>query len=142
MTLTPAYATVTEADEYFLSSPDAVTWLSDATVTATKTAMLIRASDTIDRLKLKGCKALSTQSRAFPRSLTYTIQTAVPALVKTACIEEANEMLKQLATTRLGLQRQGVASVGYSGASETFKPGAGHGLLSVVAKDCLSQFRL
>lgn len=101
--------------------------------------MLLAASDAIDGLLLKGCKAISSQDRAFPRSKTYTIQTVVPQYVKDACCEEANEMLKQLGTPRLNLQRQNVSNASYTGSSEAYRPGSGRGLLSVIARDKLKR---
>lgn len=134
-----AYVTYTEADSYFAANPDASKWLAVSTISATKTALLLAASDAIDRLLLKGSKVSPSQPRAFPRIKAYTTQLTVPQCVKDACCEEANEMLKQLGTPRLNLQRQNVASVSYTGSSETYRVGAGKGLLSVVARDMLKR---
>ena len=141
MTRAAGYATYTEADAYFAGDPDAAEWLALA-VTATKTALLLKASDAIDRQLLKGAKADAVQGRAFPRTMDRTTQVGVPQAVIDACCEEANEMLKQLGSPRLNLQRSGVSSVGYSGSSESYRVGSGKGLISRAAKELMKFYLL
>jgi len=129
------YVTTNEADEYLANNPDAAAWSTQSP--ATKLKMLHMASDAIDRQLLKGAKLSTSQARAFPRRLTFSVQAAVPQRVKDATCEEALELLKQLGSPRLSLQRQGVSSASFDGSAETFREGAGHRLLSVVARELL-----
>lgn len=133
--MTDPYVTVSDANAYFANDPGAAAW--NAASASVKLVMLRKASDAIDRQLLKGKRVSLSQSRAFPRVMTFQTQIEVPQRVLDATCEEANELLKRLGSPRLTLQREGVSSASFDGSSESFREGSGHRLLSVVARELL-----
>lgn len=120
------YVTVDEADTYISthyvsSSAEQQRW-SGLSVND-KTAYLLNALAHIERLPIKGRKAVYWQPLAFPRLLDiYDI--AVPVNVKAAQIELAlwlSDTAKQAEQAkRQDLQRQGVVSFGIGDLSENY----------------------
>jgi len=131
-----SYIDIEEADEYFTGRLHAESW--GETDNSTKEAALKQATRTIDRQLLKGRKATDTQELAFPR---YPDE-EVPETVKEACCEIALALLERGNSQRHKLQQEGVQSFTLGNMSETYAPGAGHGLLSQEAKELLRPWLL
>ena len=143
----PSYCTIEEANEYFASRLFVDVW--ESADEATKEKALAMATRKIDRIPFKGKKAIEYQENAFPRCFKYynawgsywDCQIEVPEAIKVACCEEARAILSIGDSARLELQQQGVQSYNLSGMAETFKPGAGKGLLSQEAKELLAFYK-
>ena len=130
------YCTIEYAEEYFKKRLHAESW--GETSDADKEKALRQATKEIDRQLLKGRKATDTQELAFPR---YP-DTEVPEAVKEACCEIALALLERGNSQRHKLQQEGVQSFTLGNMSETYAPGAGHGLLSQEAKELLRPWLL
>jgi hypothetical protein len=131
-----SYCTIEYADEYFSDRLHAESWGQAYEIEKEKA--LKQAIKAIDRLPLKGRKADTTQTLAFPR---YP-DTEVPEAVKEACCEEALAILERGNSQRRRLQQEGVQSFSLGNMSETYAAGAGKGLLSQEAKELLRPWLL
>lgn len=126
-----SYVDLNEANEYFSNRLHAEAW-ANATESDKRKA-LVMATKAIDRQPLKGRKTDDKQPLAFPR---YP-DTEIPQAVKEACCEEALTILERGNNQRRKLQQEGVQSVTVGNVSETYKTGAGRGILSQEAKELL-----
>ena len=130
---------------------------------------LIMATRAIDRHNIIGVPKDNTQLLQFPRrypfqlhslwktwygkyieknewtpvyleAMSWWVEENVPSLVIDAVCEEALALLERGGTSRLRLQRSGVRSMGIGGASESYAPGSGKGLLSQEAKEIMRRY--
>jgi len=131
-----SYIDIDGADEYFSGRLHAESW--GETSDADKEKALRQATKEIDRQLLKGRKADTSQTLAFPR---YP-DTEVPEAVKEACCEVALALLERGNSQRRKLQQEGVQSLSLGNMSETYVPEAGRGLLSQEAKELLRPWLL
>lgn len=163
---TNTYVSLVEATAYFANR----LWSEDFTgATADQQAQaLIMATKAIDRQLYKGVKKLSTQALQFPRCYkAYPIEVdegfiesyignlpeigtegkgwycevSVHQNIKDAQCEEALAILGRGNSKRRKLQQSGVQSFSMGGLSESYKAGAGRGLISVEAIDLLKPYR-
>lgn len=133
---TTTYVTTEEAAAYFAGRLHVEVWTSASD--SEKSAALAMATRAIDRLTLKGQKADSAQTLAFPR---YPDEQA-PQAVKDACCEEALALLERGNSQRRKLQAEGVQSFTLGSMSETYVPGGGKGLISQEARELLRPWLL
>ena len=131
-----SYCTIEYADEYFAGRLHAERW--GETSDADKEKALRQATKEIDRQPLRGRKADTAQTLAFPRHP----DTEVPVAVKDACCEVALALLERSNSQRRKLQQEGVQSFTLGNLSETYAAGAGKGLLSQEAKEFLKPWLL
>lgn len=131
-----SYCTIEYADEYFQNRLHAESW--GQAYESAKEKAIRQATKAIDRQPLKGRKADTTQTLAFPR---YP-DTEVPEAVKEACCEEALALLERGNSQRRKLQQEGVQSFTLGNMSESYAAGAGKGLLSQEAKELLRPWLL
>lgn len=157
-----ADATTYVGSNYVTTSAEYVAWaaLSDAQ----KELYLKKAQKKIDRLYLRGIKAVSTQTLEFPRAIrtdysrenfplvnitmdaNWVIETSVAQRVKDAQVEEALALLVQgsTATKRQQLQNQGVKSFSLGNLTENYgtatKANGTTKLLSVDAQELLRYY--
>jgi hypothetical protein len=116
--------------------------------------LLRRAARLIDRQPLRGVKALTTQSMAFPRAIAtlygsmnlntyfygdeWFVQSAVPEEVKQAQCEIALDMTNGV-SERVKLQREGVRSFSIGHLSENYV-GQTNEVLPIEAKTLLAPY--
>jgi len=131
-----SYIDITGADEYFSGRLHAESW-AGATEEDQEKA-LKQATREIDRQPLRGQKAETDQTLAFPR---YP-NTEVPQAVKDACCEVALALLEKGNDQRRKLQQEGVQSFTLGNMSETYAAGAGKGILSQDATELLKPWLL
>lgn len=164
--------TITVGSNSYISLADAKTYASTrlyvdswtADTDDNKSIALIMATQKIDRQRLRGEKAVYSQTLAFPRAfylgnrysrtigLTidnvrgegWYVETAVSQAVKNAVCEEAFAILKSGASAnkRRGLQSQGVTSFSLGSLSETYASGSSvsEKLLSLEARQLLAKY--
>jgi len=131
-----SYIDIEEANEYFAGRLHAESW--SGANSETKEKALKQATKEIDRQPLKGRKADTAQTLAFPR---YP-DTEAPEAVKEACCEVALALLERSNSQRRKLQQEGVQSFTLGNMSETYAAGAGRGLISQEAKELLKPWLL
>lgn len=127
---TNSYITLADAEDYFDLHLNPGLW-STSTDTVKEKA-LIQATKKIDRLNLRGYKVDEyNQTLQFPRIYQYTPKQDlgldtddVPQSVLDAVCEEALALITKLTNTSTGLreelQAQGVKSISFGDASETY----------------------
>jgi hypothetical protein len=168
---TDTYISLADANTYVsnnypTTATEYTTWnnLTDAN----KELYLKKATKKIDRLLLRGVKAVSTQTLEFPRAIRtdyrrenfplvnirldadWVVETAVSQQVKDAQVEEALQTVTQgaTATKRQQLQAQGVKSFSLGNLSESYGSGGGSSantstkLISVDAQELLRYYVL
>lgn len=157
---TNTYISLADAETYFSERLFSTNWSTNTD--ETKKMALIAATKKIDKLNLQGCKALSTQTLAFPRAFYignsvysslyefsidnirgegWYVEGSISNLVKEATCEEAISILTygESANKRQELQNQGVKSFSIGNLSETYSTNSGkHSLLSGEAMSKLS----
>lgn len=122
-----SYATVVEADTYFVAHPEYQTW--DKLSTSDKGRWLIFATTLIDLEPIDGDKATTTltsgvpdQALRFPRAG----EDYIPVAVKQACYEQAVSMSQTGTTsTRTELQSQGVTKITIGAVTEEYGESTG-----------------
>ena len=166
---TDTYISLADANTYVTANhvSTSTEYTSWTTLTdANKELYLKKAAKKIDRLYLRGVKAVSTQTLEFPRAIRtdyrrenfplinirldadWVIETAVSQQVKDAQVEEALSMLVDGATAnkRAKLQAQGVKSFSLGNLSENYGTGSkANGatkLLSTEAQELLRYYLL
>ena len=143
-----SYATVAEADTYFLAHPLYKIW--DALYTTDKVRWLLMAAREIDTLTIDGAKydtsttsGVPDQALRFPRAQDYDGGTFIPDGVKDAQCEQAIHRA-QIGTTdtRLTLQAQGVVEVEFDDVREKYGEAQGGSSRTVAqrAYDILNSF--
>ena len=155
---TNTYISLADAETYFDNILNNETW--NCTTTNRKNIALMSATKNIDKLKLRGMKAVSTQTLKFPRAIynafntshryfydnyftiyeNWYIETSVQQSVLDAVCEEAQELLVSK-SKRLSLQEQGVKAFKLGNLSETFVTRSTSNLiLSSTAKEYLTPY--
>jgi len=159
------YISVTDADTYvsenhISTSTKYTTW--DALEDSDKEIYLKKATSKIERLQIRGMKAVGTQTLQFPRAIyskyyrtdlprttirlngNWVIEEEVTDLVKHAQVEEALEMAVNgyEISKREKLQREGVKSYRLGDLSESFVDGISSSsrLKSDTAEELLSYY--
>jgi len=164
---TNSYISVENADLYFNDRLYSDIWTSASA--DNKARALIMACKNLEKQFYKGIKKVEGQILAFPRCYvvdkrndfnllinkpinltiykpfinTYSIwncEEDVTQNVKEAQCEEAITLLERGNSQRRKLQQEGVSNFSLGGMSETFKDGAGRGLLSQDAKELLKTY--
>lgn len=170
---------ITVGTDTYISLADANTYVSNnypttateytswnALSDANKELYLKKATKKIDRLYLRGIKAVSTQTLEFPRAIRtdyrrenfplvnirldadWVIETAVSQQVKDAQVEEALAIVTQgtTANKRQQLQAQGVKSFSLGNLSESYGSGSNANgstkMISVDAQELLRYYLL
>ena len=118
------------------SNPKTAAVALKAAAAATQEWYCQEATRHIDQMPLRGTKYEHDQDLEFPRIIDGVIvgdedqNAVVPTLIKRACLEEALAIYANASGGRRKLQEEGVQSYTIGGKlSETFRPGAGQGLL-------------
>ena len=135
--------------DYISTLLNSATW--DSTSDNDKSKALIQATRNIDKLNFKGSKATNLQKLQFPRIFNYnpiyeglyTNLELIEETVEIATCEEALAILENFITpnTRIQLQQQGVKSISFGNASESYTgAGSARPLYSVDAKNTLKPF--
>ncbi len=125
---TNSYVSVADADTYFTERLGATAWTG--ATTGNKTAALLQACRTLERLRYIGSHPGSTQSLSWPREGAtdprgYGIaSTVVPQAMKDAQCEEALALLQMAedadAVSREMAQKQGIRDVVVGGVREVY----------------------
>lgn len=110
------YATVMEAEEYFLYKINVKKW--DRASQEKKFASLVEASRLMSNLQYKGAKADSNQELEFPRN----DQTEIPENIKFACCECALALLNGF-NLEIEAANMGASSHQFSSARSTYDSG-------------------
>ena len=148
----PLYATVAEADAYFLLTLNAELWNGFSIVQ--KTRGLYMGSNDIDQEQYMGYKNSLTSAnnrRQFPRILPehsglFNIDTeGLPELVKQACMEQALYLMRHLPESdpndRRDLQQAGLTGAGHGRSSESWDiERAANDRLCAIAREKLRPF--
>ena len=163
--------TITIGTNSYISVADATTYFSERLYSTAFTGAaaddqakaLIMATKKIDRMQIRGVKAVADQTLEFPRALYahgegyeapivgmrhlhgagWVVETEVSQDVLDAVCEEAMALLAggSTANQRAELQAQGVKAFSIGKLSETFKTGiSGERLLSLEAKQLLQRY--
>jgi hypothetical protein len=160
-----ANASVYVTNNYISTDSKRVAWFT--LTDADKEIFLKKATKKIDRQRLRGIKAIFTQTLAFPRAIEtehynaeyyknisiinysgYVVEPEVSQIVKDAEVEEALSIMQDnnMSNKRAELQAQGVKSFSLGSLSETYVvTGASNTetqLLSNEAKELLRYYLL
>lgn len=158
---TNSYISVADATTYFSERLYSTAWTGAAADDMAKA--LIMATRKIDRQKIRGIKAVDTQTLEFPRALYsyqdidpqpivgahfdygpgWVVEKEVSQDVLDSVCEEAMALLAggSTANQRAELQAQGVKSFSIGKLSETFRTGVNaERLLSLEAKQLLQRY--
>jgi len=145
---TNTYISLEDANTYFTTKLNSNIW--DSSNDTDKSKALIQATNNIDMLLFQGVKRIPTQALQFPRYFSYyklntdmfITELDIPVEVEKACCEEAIALLTNIVSPnqRYELQRQGVKSVSFGDASESYTAGLNNTLISTTAKQLLSPY--
>lgn len=139
-----SYVSNAEADSWFAATLAASQWA--ALTSGQKDAILTKATRDLECLNYWGQRCSTSQALKFPRSFSCLwTSTAIPPEIKTAQLEQAASILRNLSQSADGsgvdqrqqLQDAGVIQFQVGDLSETFKSNSHHDGLSAEARRVL-----